>query len=171
MVLDSDTPEAVDETAIVERVREPPFPHDNPLFRFFRIGNSMRQLVGRAVEGSGVSQDEYGVLSGILNQGRISPTELAAKLGVPPTTISVYLGRFLERGLIQRLPNPDDGRSYLVEPTEKGHDVARYVGPRLRVEAEAVLAASDISYEQLMDALGALEAATKAALDADTTNV
>jgi DNA-binding MarR family transcriptional regulator len=152
-------------------VPEPPFPHDNPLFRFFRIGNAVRQLVDRAVDGSGVSQYEYGVLSGILNQGRIAPTELAAKLGVPPTTISVYLARFLEQGLIERLPNPADRRSYLVEPTEKGRDVARYVGPRLRVQAQAVLAASEISYEQLMDALGALEAAAKAALDADTTNV
>src|SRR5215213_10098061 len=146
---------------------EPPFLHDNPLFRFFRIGNAVRQLVDRAVEGSGVSQYEYG----ILNQGRIAPTELASKLGVPPTTISVYLARFLEQGLIRRLPNPDDGRSYLVEPTEKGRDVARYVGPRLRVQAEALLAASEISYEALMDALGALETAAKAALDADTTNV
>ena len=92
MVFDSDTPGAADETVIVGRVRESPFPHDNPLFRFFRIGNSMRQLVARAVEGSGVSQDEYGVLSGIISQGRISPTELAARLSVPPTTISVVLG-------------------------------------------------------------------------------
>jgi DNA-binding MarR family transcriptional regulator len=152
-------------------VSEAPFPHDNPLFRFFRIGNSMRQLVARAVEGSGLSSDEYGVFSGVINLRRASPTELAVKLGVPPTTISVYLARFLEQDLIRRLPNPDDGRSYLVEPTDKGREVALYVGPRLRVEAEAVVAASEISYEELMTALGALEAATKAALDADTTNV
>lgn len=150
---------------------ESPFAHDNPLFRFFRIGNLMRQLVTRAVEGSGLSSDEYGVFSGVLNLQRVSPSELAAKLGVPPTTISVYLARFLEQGLIRRLPNPDDGRSYLVEPTDKGREVAAYVGPRLRVEAEAVLAASEVSYDDLMSALGALEAATTAALDADTTNV
>lgn len=150
---------------------ESPFTHDNPLFRFFRIGNLMRQLVTRAVEGSGLSSDEYGVFSGVINLQRVSPTELAAKLGVPPTTISVYLARFLEQGLIRRLPNPDDGRSYLVEATDKGRDVAAYVGPRLRVEAESLLAASDLSYDELMSALGALEAASKAALDADTTNV
>jgi len=152
-------------------VPESAFVHDNPIFRFFRISNAMRELVARAVDGSGVSPDEYGVLSGILNLGRIAPTELASKLGVPPTTISVYLGRFLEQGLVRRLPNPSDGRSYLVEPTEKGVDVARYVGPRLRTHAEALMAASELSYEELMDALGALETAAKAALDADTTNV
>lgn len=150
---------------------ESAFVHDNPIFRFFRIANSMRQLVARAVDGSGVSPDEYGVLSGILNLGRVAPGELAAKLGVPPTTISVYLARFLDQGLVRRLPNPDDGRSYLVEPTEKGADVARYVGPRLRTEAEALMAASELSLEELMAALGDLEAAAKSALDADTTNV
>jgi DNA-binding MarR family transcriptional regulator len=152
-------------------VTETAFTNDNPLFRFFRIGNSMRQLVARAVEGSGLSNDEYGVFSGIVNLRRVSPTELAAKLAVPPTTISVYLARFFEQGLIRRLPNPEDGRSYLVEPTEKGLDVVRYVGPRIRLEAEAILAASELSLDELMSALGALEAAARTALDADTTNV
>lgn len=145
--------------------------HDNPLFRFFRISNSMRQLVARAVEGSGLSNDEYGVLSGIVNLKRVAPTELASKLAVPPTTISVYLARFLEQGLVRRLPNPGDGRSYLVEVTEKGLEVVAFVAPRLRVQADALLAASEISFDELMGALGALEAATRTALDADTTNV
>jgi DNA-binding MarR family transcriptional regulator len=152
-------------------VPESPFAHDNPIFRFFRISNSMRQLVARAVDGSGLSPDEYGVFSGIVNLGRVAPTELAGKLGVPATTISVYLARFLEQGLVERLPNPDDGRSYLVEATEKGMDVVRYVAPRLRAEAEALMGASDLGFDELMDALGNLETAARAALDADTTNV
>ena len=150
---------------------EPAFVHDNPIFRFFRISNSMRELVARAVDGSGLSPDEYGVFSGIVNLGRVSPTELAAKLGVPPTTISVYLARFLGQGIVRRLPNPEDGRSYLVEPTERGREVLAYVGPRLRVEAEALMAASELSFDELMDALGVLESAAKTALDANTTNV
>jgi DNA-binding MarR family transcriptional regulator len=148
-----------------------PFAHDNPIFRFFRISNSMRQLVARAVDGSGLSPDEYGVFSGIVTLGPVAPTELAAKLGVPPTTISVYLARFLEQGFIARLPNPGDGRSYRVEATEAGVGIVRYVGPRLRAEAEALMGASELGLDELMSALGALEAAAKTALDAGTTNV
>lgn len=148
-----------------------PFRHDNVLFRFFRITQSMRQLVAHAVEGSGLSSDEYGVFSGIVDLGPVAPTELATRLGVPPTTISVYLARFIESGIVRRLPNPDDGRSYLVEATEEGRRVIGYVGPRIRVQAEAIIAASDLSFEELMAALGSLEAATRSALDADTTNV
>jgi MarR family transcriptional regulator, 2-MHQ and catechol-resistance regulon repressor len=152
-------------------VSESPFTHDNVLFRFFRVTNSIRQLVARAVEGTGLSNDEYGVFSGIVNRGPISPTELASILGVPPTTISVYLGRFLERGLVRRLSNPADGRSYLVEVTDEGRRLVMEIGPRLRAEAEALTAESELSYDELMTALGALEAAGRKALDADTTNV
>jgi DNA-binding MarR family transcriptional regulator len=150
---------------------EVPFRFDNPIFRFFRIGNSMGQLVTRACAGSGLSSHEYGVFSGIVNLGPVSPSTLAAKLAVPPTTISVYVSRFLEQGIVRRLPNPGDGRSYLVEVTDEGRELVAYVAPRLRVEAEALMAASELSYEDLMAALGALEDAARAALDADTTSV
>lgn len=148
-----------------------PFRHDNVLFRFFRVGHSMRRLVARALEGEDVSPDEYGVFSGIVGLGPIAPTELASALGIPPTTISVYVARFLDRGHARRLPNPDDGRSYLLEATEDGHALVQRVGPRLRVEADALMAASDLSFEELMNALGTLETAARTALDADTTNV
>jgi DNA-binding MarR family transcriptional regulator len=152
-------------------VPESPFRHDNVLFRSFRVASSLRQLALRAVEGSGVSSDEYGVLSGIGGLGPVSPTELATQLGIPPTTISVYIGRFVERGIARRLPNPADGRSYLVELTDAGRDVIKYVAPRMRREHEALMAASELSFEDLMRALGALEEAGKKALDADTTSV
>jgi DNA-binding MarR family transcriptional regulator len=131
----------------------------------------MRRLVARALEQEDVSPDEYGVFSGIVGLGPISPTELASALGIPPTTISVYVARFLDRGLARRRPNPDDGRSYLLEVTEDGHALVQRVGPRLRVEADALMAASDLSFEQLMSALGTLETAARTALDADTTSV
>jgi DNA-binding MarR family transcriptional regulator len=152
-------------------VSESPFRHDNILFSTFRVASALRQLALRAVEGSGVSTDEYGVLSGILLLGPVSPTELAAQLGVPPTTISVYLARFGDGGLVRRIPNPADGRSYLVELTDGGHEVIRYVAPRMRREHEALMGASDLSLEDLMATLRALEEAGKKALDVDTTNV
>src|SRR5215510_12444371 len=105
----------------------------------------MRRLVARALEGEDVSPDEHGVFSGIVGLGPIAPTELASALGIPPTTISVYVSRFLERGLA------------LVGRT----------GPRLRVEADALMAASDLSFDELMRALGTLETAARTALDAD----
>jgi DNA-binding MarR family transcriptional regulator len=152
-------------------VQDSPFPHDNVFFRFFRAGQPLRQIVARSVEGSGLSGEEYGVVSGIAGLAPVAPTELAAQLGMPPTTISVYVARFLERGLVRRLPNPRDRRSYLLELTDTGVDVIRYVGPRLRVHAEALMAASDLSFEELMRALGTIDRAGREALDADTTNV
>lgn len=148
-----------------------PFPHDNVFFRFFRAGQPLRAIVGRAVEGSGLSGEEYGVLSGIAGLQPVAPSELASVLGMPPTTISVYVARFLERGIVERLPNPRDGRSYLLELTDAGVDVIRTVGPRLRKYGDALLEASDLSFDDLMTALGAIDRAGRRALDADTTSV
>jgi DNA-binding MarR family transcriptional regulator len=152
-------------------VRDSPFPHDNVFFRFFRAGQPLRAIVGRAVEGSGLSGEEYGVLSGIAGLQPVAPSELASALGMPPTTISVYAARFLERRIVRRLPNPRDGRSYLLELTEEGLDVIRYVAPRLRTYAETFIASSEVSFDELMRALGAIDRAGRHALDADTTNV
>jgi DNA-binding MarR family transcriptional regulator len=152
-------------------VSDGPFEHDNVFFRFFRAGQPLREIVGRAVEGSGLSGEEYGVLSGIAGLQPVAPSELASVLGMPPTTISVYVARFLERRIVRRLPNPRDGRSYLLEVTEEGVDVIRSVGPRLRTYGDALIEASDVSFDELMRALGAIDRAGRRALDADTTSV
>ena len=39
---------------------------------------------------------------------------MANWLGMPATAVSTYVARFLERGLVERRPNPDDGRSYVL---------------------------------------------------------
>ena len=148
-----------------------PFPHDNVFFRFFRAGQPLREIVARAVDGSGLSGEEYGVLSGIAGLQPVAPSELASVLGMPPTTISVYAARFLERSIVRRLPHPRDGRSHLLELTDEGVDVIRYVAPRLRSYGDAFLKASDMSFEDLMRALGAIDHAGRRALDADTTSV
>jgi DNA-binding MarR family transcriptional regulator len=39
---------------------------------------------------------------------------------MPVTTMSDYVARLHERRLVRRLPNPEDGRSYLLELTALG---------------------------------------------------
>jgi DNA-binding MarR family transcriptional regulator len=47
-------------------------------------------------------------------------TELAAELGMPLTTASDIVRRLEARTHIRRMPNPDDGRSFLFELTAAG---------------------------------------------------
>jgi DNA-binding MarR family transcriptional regulator len=107
-------------------------PADNVLLQMFRTVQIVRELVTRTVEGTGIRSDEWAVLSTIGYLKRVSPTELAARLRVPPTTVSRYVAGLVDAGLAVRLPNPDDGRSYLLELTDDGRAVVTTVGPKFR---------------------------------------
>ncbi len=47
-------------------------------------------------------------------------TSLGPKMGIEPTSLSRTLKNLEERGLINRKPNPEDGRSVLIVLTEDG---------------------------------------------------
>src|SRR5689334_9868422 len=86
----------------------------NPLFRLFVIDQLASQLFARELGEQALTGNEFGVASAINVLGPLTPKELAAFVGMPPTTLSTYLRRFEERGLLTRTPNPDDGRSVLL---------------------------------------------------------
>jgi len=143
-------------------------PADNVLLQMFRTGQAVRELLERAFEGTGVRQDEYAVLSSIGYLKQVSPTELADRLRVPPTTISRYVAGLVESGLAVRIPNPDDGRSYLLELTENGSDVIRAIGPRFRDTVDRLREQAPV--DDIEAALVELERAARAlAFDSSAT--
>jgi DNA-binding MarR family transcriptional regulator len=82
----------------------------NVLFRLFILGQLADDLLGRAMAGLKVQPNDFAVLSAIRAFQPITPSRLAALLGMPPTTLSSYLRRLEGRRLVRRRPNPDDGR-------------------------------------------------------------
>jgi DNA-binding MarR family transcriptional regulator len=56
---------------------------------------------------------------------------LKRDLGLRRSTLSSMLDRLEARGLVRRLPNPDDGRSVMVEPTRTGRALGRRVARAL----------------------------------------
>jgi DNA-binding MarR family transcriptional regulator len=81
------------------------------------VGAVMDRLV---VRGSGLSGVEFAVTSTIGVMRQVTPTELARRLGVPPTTLSALLNRLEARGLILRTRHPGDGRARVLELTDDG---------------------------------------------------
>jgi DNA-binding MarR family transcriptional regulator len=153
-------------------------PGNNVFFQFFRTGQTIRRLLLIAVEGSGVTQDEYGVLSAVRALGiaggewgapaPVQPTEMASWLGMPPTTVSTYIARFLERGLVERRPNPDDGRSYVLLLSEEGDALVDSVAVRLTAVARQVAAESPVELSEIREALATLDAAGRRVLDTES---
>jgi DNA-binding MarR family transcriptional regulator len=114
-----------------------------------------------AVEGTGVTGDEYGVLGVIAFFPGRTPTELATTLGIPPTTLSRHVAHFLAEGLVERAPNPSDGRSYLLSPTARGREIVETIAPRVGELVAALKDVSEVPLEEIAAALAALETAAK----------
>lgn len=49
-------------------------------------------------------------------------TSLGPKMGMEPTSLSRTLKNLEERGLIERHPNPDDGRGVIIKLTQEGYE-------------------------------------------------
>ena len=140
---------------------------DNVLLQMFRTADATHELMRGAVAGTGITPNEYAVLSAIGVMRAVSPTELAALLRVPPTSISRHVARVVDAGLAVRSPNPGDRRSYLLELTDSGRGLVRRIAPRIAALVAGLRARTDV--DRIEEALVELEQAARSlALDATT---
>jgi len=121
-------------------------------------------VVDRAVAGSGVSPSEYAVTSWLNVRGSITPSELAADLGIAPTTLSSMLDRLVRKKQIRRTRHPADGRSALLELTAQGKATIVQNNGRLSDLLAAVRANLDGDAEEVLETLRLLEDALRRTL-------
>lgn len=81
-----------------------------------------RELDGRLRGEHGISLDAYGVLITLVTQTGepLTLSDLAARRNLSPSGITRTVDRLAASGLVQRLPNPADGRSAFVTLTDVG---------------------------------------------------
>ena len=134
----------------------------NPFFRTFVLSHLMHRLLDREL---GDVPNRFGIYSAIGVMGRITPKDLAELIGMPPTTLSGHIERLTRKGIVRRVENPADGRSYLLELTDEGKRAHRAGGQGLRRALEALGEHLDRPTDEVLDALEALEEAMRRALD------
>jgi DNA-binding MarR family transcriptional regulator len=71
------------------------------------------------------------LLTHIRDHAPVAPTEISRISGAPMTTLRDNIQRLVDRKLVRRIPNPHDGRSYLLKPTARGIAVTRAADPAL----------------------------------------
>ncbi len=86
----------------------------------FVVSQLVGSLIEEIVDGSEVSASEFAVTSSLAILVTATPTELARKLGLSPTTLSAMLKRLTQKGQLRRTRHPDDGRSSVLELTRAG---------------------------------------------------
>jgi DNA-binding MarR family transcriptional regulator len=70
------------------------------------------------------------VLATLDRHGPLSPSELADRERVKRPTATRVISRLAEAGLVERMPDPDDGRAALVSLTAEGTALLRRVRAR-----------------------------------------
>lgn len=115
------------------------------------IGRLQRRMARNAVEG--LTPSQLSALAVIEQIGPVRVTEVAAREGVAPPSMTRIIGSLDSLGLLDRRPDPADGRAWLLVPSEAGVQLMQ----RIRGGRTAYLARRLDTLDA--DALAALTAA------------
>lgn len=91
----------------------------------FQLANLVRQLEAITRRRRYPLERAHYLVLVHLRQGPLTVRELAEKLALDNSTVTRQLNAMEARGLIEKQPNPDDGRSALVTAVRSGHDLAQ----------------------------------------------
>ena len=113
--------------------------------------------------GEDLTPTQYSVLALVRARGPLGLAELTELEGLNPTMLSRIVKALDERGLIRRLPNPNDMRAARVEVTREGELVAgRVREQRTRVLSECLERLPPQTVDLLLAAVPAMEALAEA---------
>ena len=133
------------------------------------VTNQLRErLIAAAVEATALPPEDYPIYVLVGTEGPWTPTGLAERTQMPLSTVLFRLRRLEERGHAERIPNPDDRRSYRVRLTSAGEELLGEARPRFRALAEAVEAAiGSKRVKALREGLSGLRGAIETELNAE----
>jgi len=122
------------------------------------VGLVVRKLKQAPLEG-GLTLAESSALSRLERGGPATSSDLARVERISPQSMGVTVAALLERGLVERSRDPEDGRRIVLSITETGR---RTVHDKRGARTEQIAAAlrdgfSDAELDQLMSASALLE--------------
>jgi DNA-binding MarR family transcriptional regulator len=94
------------------------------LQEIYSAGLLVSILVDDELAKLGLPDQLFSFLGWVSRLQPVTPGELAAETGLPPTTLRDYVRRLVKLGDVRKVPNPDDGRSYLLVLTPQGQERA-----------------------------------------------
>ncbi len=110
-----------------------------------KLGLAMKQQAWQQANGEGLSATQGQILAALVGQGPLTGKELSERLGVTLPTISDSVRVLVEKGLVEKGPDPRHPRASLLTPTERG----AAVGGRARSWPEFMAdAVADLSHDE-----------------------
>lgn len=121
----------------------------------FRVARLHKELAGRLLREVGLHPGQELLLMQLWNGGPQRQVDVLRILGSDAATITRSVQRLEKAGLVQRTPNPDDGRSVIIEATSASHDLRDRVSQVWETLEAATV--SELSGSEQADALRMLE--------------
>ncbi len=121
------------------------------------LAYNLNQSLDETLETYELDRRSYNLLGKLRKHGspyRVSAGKLATELRLSSGAMTNRLDRMETAGLVRRVPDPNDRRGTLVEPTDLGHALwDKTVGAQARREAEFSSGLSHAEKERLQDLL------------------
>jgi DNA-binding MarR family transcriptional regulator len=111
---------------------------DTILLDLFRTNQMRERLIEASLAGLELPPEDYPFYVLIGAEGPWTPTLLAERMKMPLSTVLFRVGRLEKRGHVERVPNPDDRRSYLISLNAEGKELLKQARPQFRALAESV---------------------------------
>lgn len=117
------------------------------LGRIKRLNQHLMRSMEQTFAAYGLTSGGFDVLATLRRSGRpyaLSPGDLMASTMVTSGTMTHRVDSLKEAGLIERVRNPDDGRSFLISLTPAGHTlIDQAVTAHVETQAELVAVLSE----------------------------
>ncbi|WP_176594839.1 MarR family winged helix-turn-helix transcriptional regulator [Sphingobium sp. EM0848] len=107
----------------------------------------------------GINIPEWRVIAWVAEQGSITQHHICAQTRMDKVTVSRAAIALTERGLLQRLPNPEDRRSHLLALTAKGQLLHAAIAPKaLELESRVFSHFSEAEVDAFLSMLRRIDA-------------
>jgi DNA-binding MarR family transcriptional regulator len=138
---------------------EVPVEYEDTARLYLAVGRLSRSLRRVDPGSSELGHGSVSALATLVNHGAMRLGDLAAKEAVAPPTLSRIVSTLVDNGYVRREPDPNDGRAFLVTPTEEGRRImSGLYSNRLQELRRRIDRLSAEQRAILLDALPTLEA-------------
>lgn len=134
------------------------------LFETYALGQAVRRLLVVVMAPGPLRPEDYAIYSAIFEPEAITPTDLAARLGMPLTTLMDHLSRLEARGHARRTRSPVDRRSSVVVLTGEGLAAHRAAHALFESAYQAVIGTLPGGESRARQAIGELRGAIERAI-------
>jgi DNA-binding MarR family transcriptional regulator len=132
-------------------------------WRLTRLSRQWKALFDAEMirRGHGWMTEARGAVIGHLRPGGLSQSALTSAMGISKQAVQQLVDELVAEGIVERVPDPDDGRGRIVRFTRKGvRALDESNAVKQAIDAEWRAGLGDARYDALVEALDALNEQT-----------